>query len=529
VPLPSKVNRAASSLLAAILILTTGTCEVAAAEKSSAKKQRSAEFFSEPVLRTFHFEIAETNLALLRSAPRSYITGTIREGAHLLTNVAIRLRGNGSFRSLDEKPSFAIKFDEFAEGQTYRGLEKLMFNNSIQDATYFAEFMATQLFRDAGQPAARVTHARVKLNNRDLGLYVVIEAMNKDFLKQHFKNPHGNFYEAPFRDIDLPLEQDGGTIADQSDLKNLHRVCSITNAAERWRELPKVLDVDRFLSFAAMEMLVAHWDGYILHTNNYRLYHDPMSDRFVFVPHGMDWAFLRPNLSLHAPEFTAVGRAVLRTTEGRKLYRERVGVLFTNVFRVPVLMERIDRELARIRTGNFAPPEMMEIERRAGLMRDRILARAARASNELAGLAPVPLKFDTNGVAMLTEWRADHDGGTGVVDRVTVDGKPMLHIGATGASYHPSWRSLVVLPRGSYRYEGALRVVANGPILAMLRISGPANVTMHQSATDWRTLTYDFEVGDEAGHDVEFVCDFSGAEGEAWFDLGSLRVRRLFP
>ena len=70
-----------------------------------------------------------------------------------------------------------------------------MFNNSVQDTTCFAEFLSTQLFRDAGLPAARVTQARVQLNGRDLGLYVVVEAMNRGFLKRHFKTPHGNLYE----------------------------------------------------------------------------------------------------------------------------------------------------------------------------------------------------------------------------------------------------------------------------------------------------------------------------------------------
>src|SRR6185436_15824576 len=216
---------------------------------------------NEPVLRTFSFEVPEASLNQLRQLPRSYVTGRVLEGGQVLTNVAFRLRGHGSFRSLEEKPNFAVNFQEFATNQTYRGLKKLMFNNSVQDDTGLAEFLSTRLFRDAGLPAARVTHARVKLNGRDLGLYVVIEAMNKDFLKQHFKNPHGNFYEAPFRDIDIPLEQDSGTRGDQADLKNLYRVCLLTNVTERWNELSKVLDVDRFISFAAMEMLTTHWDG----------------------------------------------------------------------------------------------------------------------------------------------------------------------------------------------------------------------------------------------------------------------------
>src|SRR6185295_1406666 len=108
------------------------------------------------------------------------------------------------------KASFAVKFDEFVQDQEYFGLTKLMFNNAVQDPTYLVEWLATGLFREAGQPAARVTHARVRLNGRDLGLYVVIEAMNKRFLKQHFPSAKGNLYEAYLQDIDLRLEQDGG-------------------------------------------------------------------------------------------------------------------------------------------------------------------------------------------------------------------------------------------------------------------------------------------------------------------------------
>ncbi|HEY0550627.1 MAG TPA: CotH kinase family protein [Verrucomicrobiae bacterium] len=499
---------------------------LAFAAKDSQRAAASAEFFREPVLRTINIQLSEAALGQLRGAPRSYVTGAVVEGKHFLTNVAIRLRGNGSFRSLDEKPSFAVKFDEFATNQTYRGLRKLMFNGSPQDSTYFAEFVARQLFRDAGLPGARVTHAQLLLNGRDLGIYVVVEAINRDFLQQHFASAKGNLYEANFTDINVPLEQDSGTPSDQADVRKLYQVCSITNAAERWRELPKVLDVEKFVSFAAMEMLTAHWDGYVLHTNNYRLYQDPKTGRFAFIPHGMDWAFLRPNLSLQVPLHGAVSRAVFSTLEGQALYRERVGTLFTNVFRVEVITNRIERELAKIRTGSFKSNQLAAIERGAAEMRSRVFARAICASNELAGVGPVPLKFDTNGIAQLTEWRADHDGGSGAVDDITTDGKTTLHITAAGVHCRPSWRSLVYLPHGSYRYEGKLRVVGPDGVLAMLRISGPSSATMFRTATDWRTLTYDFQVRD-SGQVVEFVCDFSGAAGEAWFDLNSLRVRRL--
>ncbi len=426
---PTVLVRLWAAVCGAVLLSITSP---AFAAKDSKRAAASAEFFREPVLRTFNIQLTEAALGQLRAAPRSYVTGAVMEGEHVLTNVAVRLRGNGSFRSLDEKPSFAVKFDQFTTNQAYRGLGKLMFNGSPQDSTYFAEFVGRQLFRDAGLPGARVTHAQLRLNGRDLGIYVVVEAMNRDFLKQHFASAKGNLYEANFTDINMPLEQDGGTTGDQADVRKLYQVCTITNAAERWRELPKVLDVEKFVSFAAMEMLTAHWDGYVLHTNNYRLYHDTKTDTFAFIPHGMDWAFLRPNLSLQVPLHGAVSRAVFSTPEGQALYRERVGTLFTNVFRVEVITNRIERELAKIRTGSFKSNQLAAIERGAAEMRRRVLARALCASNELAGVGPVPLKFDTNGIAQLTEWRADHDGGSGGVDRITLDGKATLHITAAG-------------------------------------------------------------------------------------------------
>lgn len=502
---------------------------LAVASAASAKKKKpppGAEFFTEPTLRAFTVEVSESELVRLRQSPRAYVTGQVVEAAQVLTNVGIRLRGHGSFRTVDEKPNFTLKFDEFTRNQTYRGLTKLMLHNATQDQTGFADFVARPLFTDAGLPSTRVAHARVQLNGRDLGLYVAIEAMNKEFLKEHFANANGNLYEANLTDIDVPLEQDTGVRSNQLDRVELFRICTITNRAERWRELPKVLDVDKFVSFAAMEMLTSHWDGYILHTNNYRMYHDPRSGQFVFMPHGMDWALLRWNLSIDAPRKTIVGQAVLDTPEGSLLYRERVGKLFTNVMKFPVIADRVDRELAKIRTGNLSSNDLAKAERGAALIKERVLGRITRASNELAGVKPVILPFDTNRLARLIDWRADFDGCTGVVDRVVVDGKQTLHIGAAGVYCHPSWRSLYYLPRGAYRFEGILRIAAKGPIAAMLRISGPSAVTVLGSATDWRPVSFDFEIRDE-GMDIEFVCDFSGAEGEAWFALDSLQVRRL--
>jgi spore coat protein H len=521
-------HSSAGWIRALFLALVPALIAVSAGAAEKTKKAPGDKFFTEPEIRTFHFEVSEAALNQLRRSPRSYITGTVREGQHVLTNVAIRLKGMGSFRSIDEKPSLAVKFDEFATNQHYRGLNKLMFNNSVQDSSYLAEMLATQLFRDAGLPAARSTHARVQLNGRDLGLYVMFEAMNKQFLKQHFTDAGGNLYEAYLGDVDGPMEQDGGTDTSMADLRALHAACRVPDQAQRWRELNKVLDVDRFVSFVAMEMLTSHWDGYAIHTNNYRIYHDPRTGQFTFITHGIDWAFRRPNISIQPPMKSVVGRAVLTTAEGQKLYRERIGTLFTNVFKVPVITQRMQEALTKIRRARLSENQMAEIERRAVWLRQQVEARAINVSHQLQGIEMEPLKFDDKGVARPDKWRDEPDRGEALMNRVKLDGKDTLHIQARNERTRASWRSQAFLKRGWYRFEGLARLESLTSGSARLRISGDTrSVGISGTGGAWRPLAHVFEVRDEAGMDIEFVCELNAIQGEVWFDVGSLRVGQL--
>jgi hypothetical protein len=59
-----------------------------------------------------------------------------------------------------------------------------------------------------------------------------------------------------------------------------------------------------------------------------------------------------------------------------------------------------------------------------------------------------------------------------------------------------------------------------------LRISGALRSVRVGGTAEWRPLAHEFEVKD-TGTDVEFVCELYATEGEVWFDLESLKVRRL--
>jgi spore coat protein CotH len=80
---------------------------------------------------------------------------------------------------------------------------------------------------------------------------------------------------------------------DRTDLRTLIEVFQASTATSFVADMSPVLDLPQFLRFTAAEALVNQWDmyGYTLyHPNNFRLYHDPTSDKFVFLPWGMDFS-----------------------------------------------------------------------------------------------------------------------------------------------------------------------------------------------------------------------------------------------
>jgi hypothetical protein len=84
-------------------------------------------------------------------------------------DVGVHLKGNyGTFQGVDGKPSLTLNFDKFVRNQKFHGLDKFHLNNSVSDPSYMTELLCRELFLTAGVPTARVTHARLEINGRDV-------------------------------------------------------------------------------------------------------------------------------------------------------------------------------------------------------------------------------------------------------------------------------------------------------------------------------------------------------------------------
>ena len=493
-----------------------------------------------------HIEIVPKDVEKLRAyywngwrgarTERPEVSATVREGGVVYTNVALHLKGAaGSFRPFDDKPALTLNFSKNASNQRLHGFSKISLNNSVQDPSYLSEAIAREMFEAAGVPVPRAGHATVLINGRDLGLYVMTEGFGKTFLKRYFKNVKGNLYDGGFcQEINGNLNTNSGDNPDdRSDINRLIQAAT-TEQTNRWPRLNQVLDMDRFLSFIAMEVLTCHWDGYGMNRNNYRLFHDLEKDRMVFMPHGLDqmfgWGRSSPNSSIDPPMNGLVARAVATTQEGRRRYFERLAALRTNVFLEEKLTSRV-RELShkiRPTLAAYAPELAAEHDAHVENLCQRITARAQSVTAQLA--APKePIPFNGNGGTGLSRWTpAIKSQQTGLVrfGKEQRDGKSVLRIAASRGGGTGSWRTRVLLPSGRYRFEGRARTMGVGNSGGIcLRISGDQGNSTKTSDAGWTQLRCFFTI-EGPSTEVELICELRAAQGEAWFDEESLRLTR---
>lgn len=215
--------------------------------------------------------------------------------------VGARLKGGaGSFRPLSQKAAFKLKFDAFADSQTFFGLEKLTLNNMVQDPSMIRETLAYEAFRSAGVPASRTGYAYLRVNGEDFGLYLNIEVLDRVALPRWFSSTR-HLYEGAYG-VDVKpgsaaeFEVDEGKKSKREDLEALIGVAN-AEAGDWSEEMASVADLGEMTRMWAVERYIGHWDGYagrdndLVLPNNYYLHSgDTGAEAGIFrmLPWGTD-------------------------------------------------------------------------------------------------------------------------------------------------------------------------------------------------------------------------------------------------
>jgi spore coat protein H len=529
-----RINKFACIVFAAGVLLAIG----ADAPKKQAKKpDASDKLFSSTNVLKIQIDIPPDAIKKLEKyswqfgpqGDREQVKVTVREGAKTYSNVALQLKGAaGSFRPIHDNPALTLNFDKFVDGQTFHGLDKLSLNNSVQDQTYVSEQFSRELFLKAGVPTPRATHAIVELNGRDLGLYVLVEGWNRRFLKRHFEKPTGNLYDGGFlKDIDADLDTNSGdNPTDRSDLVALRAACK-TNLTERRAQLEKVLDLDRFLTFVALDTMLWNWDGYAQNKNNYRVFNDRTTGKIVFMPHGLDQMFWKPDGPVLPGMQGMVAKAVLQVPELREKYFARMKELRSTVFNPQEMTNRVYQIAAKV-SPILKEKDPSQAEQHATAVEayaNAIVRRAASIDQQLA-TPVVPLKFDDSGKTTITEWESKANFGKPDLKK----NGDMLQAGTTQGSSIGAWRTKVWLEPGKYRIEASVKTTGIIPDIgdsrggAGLRVARERSEKYLLANSDWTPISHEFSVNDPLTQ-VQLLCEFRGASGEASFR--SIQLTRL--
>lgn len=332
--------------------------------------------------------------------PFTWFPADIKIDGVVVRKVAVRKKG--LFGSMDsERPSLKVKFDEYVEQDPIDGLDRMTLNNNKQDTSLVSQHLTYQLFRAAGVHAPRTTLAWVTLNGEDLGIYTHVESIRKPFLARAFGDGSGNLYEGTLTDFHpRTLENFAATTNKKStDRADLGRIAALFegNAALSMEEVAKLIDVDAFLKYWAMESMVQFWDGYSGNQNNFYFYVEPASGRGSFIPWGADASFSEKSLFRSAGGSTAIyAKSILCNriyhAEGMAdRYRATLVRLLDEVWNEKELLAEIDR------VQRLARPHLhrsqKSTDRAADDVRAYISARRTRLAEELERWPPsVPPK-----------------------------------------------------------------------------------------------------------------------------------------
>ena len=372
-------------------------------------------------------------------SPFTYVRANVSIDGQRVEDVGIRKKG--FLGSLSEsKPSLKVKFNEYVPGQRFSGWKRMTLNNSVQDPSYMNQCLGYRLFEAAGVPAPRCSFATVRVNGRNLGVYVHVESIKKPFLGRYFDDTSGNMYEGTLSDFRPDWvatyerktnESDPLGSEDRSDLLAIVGALTLEDDAVLLTALGGLIDLDSFYSFWVVESMLAHWDGYAGNNNNHYIYADPATGKFTFIPWGADQLFgdgpdwldfvmtrgiITRRLFLHAPS--------------RQAYMQRYETILNNAWDEAAMRGEVDRLQAML-APEIAAEEQPSFDEAVQALRRAIAGRTQRMTQALQNAGPQdadelaePLCFEQSGTLSASFESNYQQAPTSVDLQIILQGQP---------------------------------------------------------------------------------------------------------
>lgn len=379
----------------------------------------------------------ETLAARHDAGDETYLPATVVVNGVTYDSVGVRFKGHSSYLYSNDKKPFRLAFDEYHGSQRLDGLKGVHLNNAWRDPSFLREKLHLDFLRENGVAAPRANFATLVLNGEPWGLYVLVEHVDKTFLKSRFGGNDGNLYKAVDGLDDAgapppPLSDfrwygpDPAAYADRYELKTddserpwtdlLAVIDTLAHSAAPSASLPSLVQLEHFGRAMAADNQLGNLDAYAGSGRNF----------YAFFPEdggAMEWIAWDAGLSFGAydtglpdprtlpPDFAGDATArpllakVLGDPELRRTYLEAYVALYRDAFSVPRLLARVDTLAALVRPHVLADPKKLTSAEQF----EENLASDVRVG---ADLTPGLASFLRARAATIDAWLAAAEGGT---------------------------------------------------------------------------------------------------------------------
>ena len=332
---------------------------------------RSAdELFDDNRIHDVWVRLTEPDLQRLREKfeENTFYRAPVEVDGTRVADVGIRSRGRATRNPT--KPGLLLDFNRYNPQQEFLGLKAVVLDNAWHDPSLIRERVSFLLFRRLGLPAPREAHARLYLgpDRQFAGVYVIVEDIDKQFLRRHYKDDSGYLYEYDrIDDYHLEYLEDLNEYGKRfqaktrerespatlyGPLREFARAVNTAPSADLPRALEPYLDFDRFLTFVAVSNYLAIWDAFLgdLGMSNFSVYRPAGDGRFEFIPWDYDNTFTSVGIP---PWYNVQKNALMKKVWADKRLRDRYmqKVLTVAESADGWLLTEIDREYRQIRTA----------------------------------------------------------------------------------------------------------------------------------------------------------------------------------
>ena len=299
-----------SRFIAWAMLLAVGLClaaimfsdRLAAAGTTGVSLEYESKLFDTSQILDVNILIDENdwNNLLENAISEEYYTCDVQVNGETFYQVGIRPKGNTSLSTIVNDPdtdrySFKLEFDQYIDGQTCYGLDKLILNNNYADAASMKEAMIYDMFQYLGADASLYNYAKISVNGEYWGVYLALEAVEDSFLLRNYGTANGNLYKPEGMGLgngggspasgsggaDLNYTDDeldsysviwDGEVTDSGKSDHKRVISALKNIAEG-TDLEQSMDIDNLLRYMAVHIFSVNDDslsGTMAH--NYYLY-----------------------------------------------------------------------------------------------------------------------------------------------------------------------------------------------------------------------------------------------------------------